>query len=250
MGRMEGKVAIITGAASGIGAATAEILAKEGAKVVATDIQMDNLEKVVASIKKQGGTAMALELDVSSEEAWKNTVKKTVEEFGEIHVLVNNAGVATEKTIQNMEMDEWNWIQNILLNGCVLGMKYTIPEMQKAGAGSVINISSLAGLVGIAGTSPYTAAKGALRALSKAAAVEFSKDCVRVNSVYPGIIETPMTSPSMESEQGMTFYETFTQLPYLGKPEDIAHGILYFASDESRFTTGSELVIDGGWTAL
>lgn len=250
MGRVEGKVALITGAASGIGEATAELLAKEGAKVVATDIQIENLEKVVASIKEQGGTAMALELDVSSEEAWKDVVKKTVEEYGAIHVLVNNAGVSTEKTIQNMEMDEWNWIQNILLNGVVLGMKYAIPEMKKAESGSVINISSLAGLVGIAGTSPYTAAKGAVRSLSKAAAVEFSKEGVRVNSVFPGIIETPMTSPSMESEQGMSFYETFTQLPYLGKPEDIAHGILYFASDESKFTTGSELVIDGGWTAL
>lgn len=244
MGRVKDKVALVTGAA------TAELLAKEGAKVVATGIQMENLEKAIASIKEQCGTAMALKLDVASEEAWKEVVEKTVEEYRSIHILVNNAGVATEKTIQNMEMDEWNWIQDILLNGVVLGMKYTIPEMKKIGTGSVVNISSLAGLIGIAGTSPYTAAKGAVRSLSKAEAVEFAEEGVRVNSVYPGIIETPMTSSSMESEQGMTFYETFTQLPYLGKPEDIAHGILYFVSDESRFTTGSELVIDGGWTAL
>jgi len=163
-------------------------------------------------------------------------------------VLVNNAGVATDKTIANMEMDEWNKISDVLLNGCVIGMKYVIPEMKNSGGGSIINISSIGGIVGMAGTSPYTAAKGALRALTKSAAVEYAKDLIRVNSVHPGIIETPMTAPSMEAAK--QYFSTFTQLPYFGKPEDVAYGILFLASDESRFMTGAELVIDGGWTAL
>lgn len=161
---------------------------------------------------------------------------------------MNNAGIATDKTMANMEMDEWNKISDVLLNGCVIGMKYVIPKMQEAGGGSVINISSIGGIVGMAGTSPYTAAKGALRALTKSAAVEYAKDYIRVNSIHPGIIETPMTAPSMEGAK--QYFSTFTQLPYFGKPEDIAYGILFLASDESRFMTGAELVIDGGWTAL
>ncbi|HLS20796.1 MAG TPA: glucose 1-dehydrogenase [Bacillota bacterium] len=248
MGRLQDKVAIITGAASGMGAVTAKMFAKEGAKVVATDIQTDALNNLAQEIEKEQGAVLALKLDVTSEEDWKNVITKAKETYGQIDVLVNNAGVSTDKTIANMEMDEWNKISDILLNGCVIGMKYTIPEMQKSGGGSVINISSIGGIVGMAGTSPYTAAKGALRALTKSAAVEYAKDLVRVNSVHPGIIETPMTAPSMEGAK--EYFSAFTQLPYFGKPEDVAYGILFLASDESRFMTGAELVIDGGWTAL
>lgn len=129
-------------------------------------------------------------------------------------------------------------------------MKYVIPEMQKAGGGSIINISSIGGIVGMAGTSPYTAAKGALRVLSKSAAVEYGKDKIRVNSVHPGIIVTPMTAPTMEEGGALPFYKTYTQLPYFGEPEDVAYGVVFLASDESRFMTGAELVIDGGWTAI
>lgn len=139
---------------------------------------------------------------------------------------------------------------NLPRNGCVIGMKYVIPEMQKAGGGSIINISSIGGIVGMAGTSPYTAAKGALRVLSKSAAVEYGKDRIRVNSLHPGIVVTPMTLPSMEEGGAIPYYQAHTQLPYFGEPEDIAYGALYLASDESRFMTGAELVIDGGWTAL
>lgn len=248
MGRLEGKVVIITGAANGMGATEASLFAKEGAKVVATDVQTEPLKKVVQEIKNNGGEAKAFEHNVTSEEEWKNVIAETVKAYGQIDVLVNNAGVSSPKTIANMEMDEWNKVMNINLNGCVIGMKYVIPEMQKAGGGSVINVSSIGGLVGMAGTSPYTAAKGALRSLSKSAAVDYAKDTIRVNSLHPGIIQTPMTAPSME--HAMEYYKTFTQLPYLGKPEDVAYGALFLASDESRFMTGSELVIDGGWTAL
>lgn len=248
MGRLLGKVAIITGAALGMGASEAKLFAKEGAKVVATDIKDDVLQEVVNEIKANGGEAIGLKHNVVSEEEWKHVIQTAVDTYGKVDILVNNAGIASPKTMAQMEMTEWNKVMDINLNGCVLGMKYVIPEMQKAGGGSLINISSIGGIVGMAGSSPYTAAKGALRSLSKSAAVEYGKDKIRVNSVHPGIIETPMTSDSFKD--ALPFYKTYTQLPYFGQPEDVAYGVLFLASDESRFMTGAELVIDGGWTAL
>lgn len=246
--RLQGKVAIITGAANGMGAEEAKLFAKEGAKVVATDFNEAKLLEVEAEIKAAGGEITAIKQNVTSEDEWKAVVAKTVELYGKVDILVNNAGVASPNSFANMEMDEWNSVMDINLNGCVLGMKYCIPEMKKAGGGSVVNISSIGGIVGMAGSSPYTAAKGALRALSKSAAVEYGKDKIRVNSVHPGIIVTPMTAPSMEA--AMPYYELHTQLPYFGNPEDVAYGVVFLASDESKFMTGAELVIDGGWTAL
>jgi NAD(P)-dependent dehydrogenase (short-subunit alcohol dehydrogenase family) len=248
MGRLSGKVAIITGAALGMGAAEAKLFAKEGAKVVATDIKDDVLQEVINEIKENGGEAIGLKHNVVSEEEWKSVIQTAVNTYGKVDILVNNAGIASPKTMAQMEMAEWNKVMDINLNGCVLGMKYVIPEMQKAGGGSLINISSIGGIVGMAGSSPYTAAKGALRSLSKSAAVEYGKDKIRVNSVHPGIIETPMTADSFKD--ALPYYKTFTQLPYFGQPEDVAYGVLFLASDESRFMTGAELVIDGGWTAL
>lgn len=246
--RLKDKVAIITGAANGMGAAEAKLFAKEGAKVVATDVNDEKLQELAKEIEAAGGEVLAIKQDVASEEQWKSVVAQTIEKYGKLDILVNNAGVAINKSFATMEMSEWNWVMDINLNGCVLGMKYAIPEMQKVGGGSVINISSIGGIVGMAGSSPYTAAKGALRSLSKSAAVEYGKDKIRVNSVHPGIIVTPMTEHTMET--AMPYYQTFTQLPYFGEPEDVAHGVLFLASDESRFMTGAELVIDGGWTAL
>lgn len=248
MGRLSGKVAIITGAALGMGAAEAKLFASEGAKVVATDIQEGPLRQVIEEINAAGGEAVGLKHNVASEEEWKHIVQEAADRFGKVDILVNNAGISSTKTIADIEIAEWNRVMDINLTGCVLGMKYCIPEMQKAGAGSVVNISSIGGIVGMAGSSPYTAAKGALRALSKSAAVEYAKQQIRVNSVHPGIIVTPMTEPSMKD--AMPYYQTFTQLPYFGQPMDVAYGVLFLASDESRFMTGAELVIDGGWTAL
>ncbi|WP_301169905.1 glucose 1-dehydrogenase [Brevibacillus nitrificans] len=250
MGRLSGKVAIITGAAMGMGASEAKLFAKEGAKVIATDVQVEALNQVVQEINDQGGDAVALKHNVASEEEWKSVIAEAVKRYGKVDVLVNNAGISSPKTIADMEMAEWNKVMDINFNGCVIGMKYVIPEMQKAGGGSIINISSIGGIVGMAGTSPYTAAKGALRVLSKSAAVEYGKDRIRVNSLHPGIVVTPMTLPSMEEGGAIPYYQAHTQLPYFGEPDDIAYGALYLASDESRFMTGAELVIDGGWTAL
>lgn len=246
--RLKDKVAIITGAANGMGAADARIFALEGAKVVATDVQEEKLMALAEEITAAGGEILALKHDVASEGEWKHVVASAVEAYGKVDILVNNAGIAINKNFAMMEMNEWNKVMDINLNGCVLGMKHVIPEMKKAGGGSIINISSIGGIVGMAGSSPYTAAKGALRALSKSAAVEYGKDKIRVNSLHPGIIVTPMTAPTMEA--AMPYYKTHTQLPYMGEPEDIAYGVVFLASDESRFMTGAELVIDGGWTAL
>lgn len=246
--RLANKVAIITGAASGMGAAEAKLFAREGCKVVATDIQVELLEQLGAEIRAAGGEVLTLVHDVTSEEQWQQVVIQTVEQFGKLDILVNNAGIAINQTFADMEMSSWDRVMNVNLNGCVLGMKYTIPPMQKNGAGSVINISSIGGIVGMAGSSPYTAAKGALRALSKSAAVEYGKDNIRVNSVHPGVIATPMTAQAVDYAE--TYFKTHTQLPFFGEPDDVAYGVLFLASDESRFMTGSELVIDGGWTAL
>ena len=246
--RLKDKVAIITGAANGMGAAEAKLFAKEGAKVVATDLDEKNLAVLAEEIKTAGGEVLTVKQDVTSEAEWQALISKTIDTYGKLDILVNNAGIAINKHFSNMEMTEWNKVMDVNLNGCVLGMKYCIPEMQKNGSGSVVNISSIGGLVGMAGSSPYTAAKGALRALTKSAAVEYGKDKVRVNSVHPGIIKTPMVADTMEA--AMPFYETYTELPYMGEPDDVAYGVLYLASDESKFMTGSELVIDGGWTAL
>ncbi|UTR08482.1 glucose 1-dehydrogenase [Alkalihalobacillus sp. LMS6] len=248
MNRLEGKVALITGAANGMGASMAKLFAQEGANVIATDIQMENLEEVAAAIKAEGGSILPLKHDVTLEEDWNQVVKKAKSQFGPITVLVNNAGIASPKTMEHMDMAEWNKVMGINLNSCVIGMKQVVPEMKQVGQGSIINISSIGGIVGMAGSSPYTAAKGALRALSKSAAVEYGKERIRVNSIHPGIIETPMTAPSME--RALPFYKTYRQLPYFGAPEDIAYAALFLASDESKFMTGSEMVVDGGWTAL
>lgn len=223
---------LITGAAMGMGASEAKLFAQEGAKIIATDVQIEPLNQLVKEIKESGGDAIGIQHDVTSEDAWKSVIAEAVKTYGKVDVLVNNAGVSSPKTIANMEMDEWNKIMDINLNGCIIGMKYVIPEMQKAGEGSIINISSIGGIVGMAGTSLYTAAKGAIRVLSKSAAVEFGKDKIRVNSVHPGIIVTPMTAPTMEEGGALPFYKTYTQLPYFGEPEDVAYGVVFLASDE------------------
>ncbi|MVP01467.1 glucose 1-dehydrogenase [Paenibacillus lutrae] len=248
MGRLQDKVVIITGAAMGQGAAEAKLFAREGAKVVATDLQEAQLEQVVQEIISQGGQAIAVKHNVASEDDWKNVAAQAAEHFGKIDVLVNNAGVSTDSTLETFTVEEWNKVLSINLTGCIVGMKYVVPEMKKAGGGSVIHISSIAGIVALNYTNAYTAAKGALRSLAKASAIELAPHKIRVNSVHPGIIVTPMIQEALDNGAGQMF-EMGTPLPRLGQPEDIAYGVLYLASDESSFVTGTELIIDGGWTA-
>ncbi|MFS0836698.1 glucose 1-dehydrogenase [Paenibacillus sp. 1P03SA] len=248
MGRLQDKVVIITGAAMGQGETEAKLFAAEGAKVVATDLQEEQLNRVVEEIRAAGGQALGLKHNVASEDDWKRVVEKAVEQFGKVDVLVNNAGISTDSTLDTFTMENWDKVMSINLTGCVIGMKYVVPEMRKAGGGSIVNISSIAGIVALNFTNGYTAAKGALRSLSKASAVELAPDKIRVNSVHPGIIVTPMIQEALDQGAGHMF-EAGTPLPRLGKPEDIAYGVLYLASDESSFVTGTELIIDGGWTA-
>ncbi|WP_209861431.1 SDR family NAD(P)-dependent oxidoreductase [Paenibacillus shirakamiensis] len=248
MGRLSGKVVIITGAAMGQGAEEAKLFANEGAQIVATDLQTEALEAVVKEITDNGGEAIAVKHNVASEEDWANVVAQAIQHFGKINVLVNNAGITTDKNLENFDLGSWNKIIEINLTGSVLGMKLVAPEMKKVGGGSIVNISSVAGLVAMSRTNGYSASKGALTLVSKTAAVELAADKIRVNSVHPGVIMTPMVAAAV-TEKMMAGLKMMTPLPRMGEPKDIAYGVLYLASDESSFVTGSELVIDGGWTA-
>lgn len=249
MGRVQDKVTIITGAASGMGLAAARLFAQEGAKVVATDVVKDKLEAELAGT--EGVTTMVL--DVASPEAWEDVVRATVEKHGRIDVLVNNGGVHLAKGVLETELDEWDRVMAINTTGVWLGMKAVIPHMKAAGGGSIINCSSIAGIMGGAADghgAAYSASKGAVRSLTKHVAQWFAADRIRCNSVHPGAVFTGMAVDfglaSLE-EMAATAGKDTPLPPHAGESIDIAYGYLYLASDESRFVTGEELVIDGGW---
>ena len=248
MDRLKGKVAIITGAATGQGAEEAKLFAKEGAKVVATDIQEEKLKKAVEGIKAEGGEAIAVKHDVTSEDEWKEVVKRAVDSFGSVTVLVNNAGIAAQNNAEKTSLEEWDKVMDINAKGTFLGIKYVIPEMRKAGVGSIINISSISGILGM-GSAAYNASKGAVRTLTKNVAADYAKENIRVNSVHPGVIATAMTDEMLEVKETREAFEQMTPMPQLGKPIDVAYGVLYLASDEAAFVTGMEMIIDGGMVA-
>jgi len=254
MNRVKGKVAIVTGAASGLGRATALLLSKEGAKVTVSDINEVSGKEVVREIKRGGGEAIFVKHNVTSETDWNKVIEKTVAEFGRLDILVNNAGVMLIKELEKTSLEEWRWLMSVNLDGVFLGTKYAILAMKETGGGSIVNMSSAAGIIGtVDNTSAYCASKGAVRLFTKAAALECSKAGrgynIRVNSVHPGVIETPMTAPMLKDETMGKNMEQVQPIGYLGKPIDVAYAVLYLASDESRLSTGSELVVDGGWTA-
>jgi len=253
MGRVSGKTAIVTGAASGLGSGIASLLAKEGAKVIAADINDKGGKSVVDEIVKQGGEAIFRKHDVASENDWKELVRTVVERFGGLDVLVNCAGVHIAASVEETTFEKWRWVMSINLDGVFLGTKYGAEAMKKTGGGSIINISSTAGLIGTPNAIAYSASKGGVRLLTKAAAIEFSKAYsnynIRVNSVHPGVIKSAMSAPLINDPVANKLLLGWTPIGYFGEPKDIAYGVLYLASDESRFVTGSEMVIDGGWTA-
>lgn len=253
MDRVKGKIAIVTGAAGGLGKAQALLLAKEGAKVIVTDIDETQGKKVSEEINAQGGEAIFIQHDVSSEIQWKRVISETLETFGTLDILVNNAGVIIFKNIEDTSLDEWRWLMSINLDGVFLGTKYAMGAMKRSGGGSIINISSVAGIVGTLDTSAYHASKGGVRIFTKAAALECSKAGynynIRVNSVHPGVMKTAMVEGLLEDEDKMKTALGWHPIGRFGEPEDVAYGVLYLASDESKFITGAELVIDGGWTA-
>ncbi|AUZ34456.1 short-chain dehydrogenase [Arthrobacter sp. PGP41] len=250
MSRLNGKVAIITGAASGIGLSTVEIFAAEGATVIATDISEGALNRAVEAVTATGGNVVARTLDVSSPESWQRVVNDVVTEWGTIDILVNNAGIAIPKGILEAELEDWNKVLAINATGTWLGMKNVLPFMQTAGGGSIVNVSSLAAMISGAadgGGAAYSASKGAVRSLTKHAANYFAKDSIRVNSVHPGPIYTSLIQNYGITKEQAADPVNVTLPPHIGEASDIAYGILYLASDEAKFVTGEELIIDGGF---
>ena len=248
--RLEGKVAFISGGARGMGAAEARLFASEGAKVAIGDVLEDEGRRVVEQISEVGGQAIFLPLDVSSESQWANAVSTTVREFGKLDILVNNAGVGATSRVEDTTVEEWDRVMGINAKGVFLGTKVAIPELRRAGGGSIINISSQLGLVGMDISSPqYQASKGAVRLFTKSTAIQYAKDGIRANSVHPGPINTPMTQPRRTNPEHQRLMVSRIPLGRYGESEEVAYGVLFLASDEASFMTGSELVIDGGWTA-
>ena len=260
--RLIDKVAIVSGGASGIGAETARAFAAHGANVVLCDLQDDLGREVAQEIIDAGGVAEYRALDVCSEEQWIALVAATERTYGKVDILGNIAGISgrvagvtvqtgsiTGVMLADQTLESWNQIMEVNAAGVFLGTKSVIPAMQRAGGGSIINISSICGIVGSFANAAYHASKGAVRIFSKAAAIQYAKDQIRVNSVHPGFVDTPMARPGLRGNESGKARMDATPLGRFGKPIDIAMGCLYLASDEASWVTGSELVIDGGMTA-
>jgi len=254
MGRVENKVAIVTGGSLGIGKSACIHLAKEGAKVAVTDILDREGKEVADQIKKSGGTATFWHLDVSNEREVQRVFEDIEKTFGKINVLVNNAGIAgVSKPTHEITEEEWDRVMAVNVKGVFFCTKHVIPYMRKAGNGSIINLSSIYGIVSAPDVPPYHASKGAVRIMTKTDAFLYAQDKIRVNSIHPGFIATPMVENYLKSqvnvEAGRKMLDGLHPVGHIGEPADIAYGIIYLASDESKFVTGSELVIDGGYTA-
>ena len=255
-GRVAGKAALISGAATGIGQSIAERLAAEGAQVAVADIDAAKGAGVVAEIEAAGGTAMFVPLDVTDEGEWQAAVGAVESAFGRLDILVNNAGIAIIESVDKMSLKDWRAVMAVNIDGVFLGTKHAVPAMRRAGGGSIINISSILGLAGEEKLSAYSASKGAVRLFTKSVALECGRDGsgIRVNSVHPGYIHTEMMEDTCRRDYGdiptgLAELGKLHPIGRVGEPAEIAAGVLYLASDESKFVTGSELAIDGGYTA-
>ena len=243
MGRVAGKVVLVSGGARGQGEAEARLLAREGARVVIGDVLDEAGQKVAAEL---GDAAAYQRLDVRSARDWESAIAAAEQRFGRLDGLVNNAGISRAGTIEAMPLDDYLEVVNVNQVGCFLGMKTAIPALRRAGGGSIVNISSIAGLRGVAGMSAYCASKFAIRGMTKAAALEVGHDGIRVNSVHPGTIDTPMVSGPEFANVDKAAYFRKQPVPRIGTSEEVASLVVYLISDESAFATGSEFVIDGG----
>jgi NAD(P)-dependent dehydrogenase (short-subunit alcohol dehydrogenase family) len=252
MGRLDGKVAVITGAASGMGRASAIRFAREGAAVVVTDLNQQGGEETVAECQKAGGRAVFQLADVTSEADIKGAVERAVKEFGKLNVIFNNAGLGgAVGKIEEITIENWDRTLAILLRAVFLGMKHAVPQMRKAGGGSIISTASIAGLSGGAGPHAYSAAKAAVINLTRSVALEVGKDRIRVNCICPGGINTPLIFKNVPGgyEAADQFLKTIQPIPRAGSPEDIAAMAAFLASDEAEWITGTAMVVDGGFTA-
>lgn len=258
MRRVENKVAVVTGASMGLGEAAARMLAREGAKVVLTDIKDAEGHRAADSISRANGTAAYMHHDVAKEEDWERVIGETVKVFGHIDVLVNNAGVAMGCPPDEQTLERWKWLMTINLDGVFLGTKHAMRAMKRrppATSGSIINLSSIEGLIGDPNLGAYNASKGGVRLYTKSVALYCARSGlnIRVNSIHPGYIWTPMVHNYLRQlgdvEQGRHAINAMHPVGHIGEPDDIAFGVIYLASDESKFVTGAELVIDGGYTA-
>ena len=248
--RLDGKVAIISGGARGMGAAEAKLFAREGAKVVICDVLEDEGRQTEAEINEVGGDAVFVKLDVSSQDEWDNAVTTAIDRFGKLDILVNNAGILVQSTIEDMTVELWDKVMDVNAKGVFLGTKTAIPHMRSAGGGSIVNISSISGIIGQDNVNAgYNASKGAVRIFTKAAAVQYARENIRVNSIHPGPIATPMTAEGRADPERVVLTAERTPLGRYGEPEEVANAVLFLASDESSYVTGSEIVVDGGYTA-
>ena len=254
--RLENKVALLTGAAAaidgelmGFGGASAHLFVREGAKIVMTDIRDELGERSAAALRDRGADAIYRHLDVTSETDWKQAVEDTMEAYGRLDILFNNAGVAFPSKIENLSEETWDLELAVHAKGAFLGTKTAIPAMRRGGGGSIINTSSIMGIVGSPTTPAYSAAKGAVRLFTKTAAVQYAAENIRVNSIHPGYATTPLTVERFSDPAISEVLLDRTPMGRLGTAEDIANGVLFLASDESAWMTGTELVIDGGMTA-
>lgn len=250
MGRVDGGIAIVTGGAKGIGKASAAMLSVEGAAVAVTDIDEAAGREAVAEIVENGGEAAFYKHDVSDEDDWKRVVAAVQEEFGAPDILVNNAGIYRIEPLDEVSVEDWRELMDINVTGVFLGMKHCTPLMRENGGGSVINLSSVAGLVGLPNHACYGASKGAVRTMTKDAAMELAPDGVRVNSIHPAYIDTEMADYGAEvQEASKEELGAMHPIGHMGEPDDVAYAVVYLASEEAKFVTGAELVLDGGFTA-
>ncbi|MGJ9458360.1 SDR family NAD(P)-dependent oxidoreductase [Oceanobacillus sp. CF4.6] len=244
MGRLDNKVAVITGAAGGMGASHAELFIKEGAKVIVADFNAEAGQKFADQL---GENAAFVKIDVSSEEDWKNLVAKTEEIFGPINILINNAGITNYESVQDIDYETYQRMMKINSDSVLLGMKYAYPSMKKGESGSIVNVSSLAGMFSLQNLAAYTSSKFAVRGLTKSAVLDFGKDNIRVNAIFPGVIRTAITE---QEDTKKAIAEMVNKIPLqrIAEPKEISNLVLFFASDESSYITGAEVVIDGGLT--
>jgi len=251
MGRLDGKVALISGGARGQGAAEALLFAREGAKVVIGDLLDDEGKQIEAQIAELGGDASYVHLDVTSASDWDAAVQIALDRYGRLDILVNNAGIGgSGGGVEGETSENWDTTLDINAKGVFLGTKAAIPALRGSGGGSIVNISSIAGLIGLGSGNPaYAASKGAVRLLTKSTAIQYAADNIRCNSVHPGLIVTAMTEGIFADPERLKYWDDNTPLGRYGTVDDIANGVLFLASDESSYMTGSELVIDGGVTA-